>query len=827
MRKGSLSLALVSMFFAFLFTPQRAPAESREDRCMGESLPVSRKGKIGNGGLGPEEVARVYGKLPLRFERNRGQTDDRVKFLSRGSGYTLFLMPSEAVLALRNRENKRGAEEIAAVEQTRVSRSVLRMLVLGANRGPRMEGLDRSSGKNHYFIGSDPEKWRTSVSHYGRVRCVDVYPGIDLVYYGKEGRLEYDFVVSPGADPTAIHLRFNGMKELNLDDEGNLVLAVEGGHVVQHAPIIYQELNGQKRRVPGGYLLKGNNEVAFQVAGYDARSPLVIDPILGYSTYLGGSMSDRAAAIAVDNVGSAYVTGWTFSTDFPEEGPSLERGAEEDVFVTKLNRFGTDLVYSTFLGGDDYDHAQGIAVDSQGSAYITGYTKSTDFPVKQPFQSLNRGNDDAFVAKLSADGSSLIYSTYLGGRESDRGAAIAVDAAGRAYVTGYTLSDEFPIAPLVCAPRLDCPYQNGRRDRADVFVTKFDAQGDDLVYSTYLGGNDQDTADAIALDDSGRVIVAGTTLSTDFPTEIPIQVSSAGGMDDGFVTKLDSNGHALIFSTYLGGSNRDSIQGLALDSSTNIYVAGTTSSNDFPTTPGAFSERYKGGDYDVFVARLRFSGTEIQYSTYLGGESSDVARGLAVTDAGNACVTGYTESTVFPTLNAIQADKAPPLTGMDGRDVFVTKLNRAGSALLYSTYLGGEGMDYAQGIAMDELGHAYVTGLANSADFPTAPPRPCIPSQCPFQAVFAGGGDVFISRIDDLPAEPLEIIECSPTGNAAMTLTWTSEEGRTYSVLQQYDLTLSSWYTRTTIVATGETTTWTQENARTVPQSFYKIVRTE
>lgn len=818
MRKGYSSLVLLCVFFAVLLTLERGPAEFSRDRCGQDSHSDSREGDIKNDAVGQEEITQAYAKLPLRFEKNRGQTDDRVKFLSRGTGYTLFLMPTEAVLALRNRQTKNVTEKIAT--------RVLRMRLKGANPGPQMEGLDRLSGKSHYFIGSDPQRWRINVSQFSRVRCAEVYPGIDLVYYGSEGRLEYDFVVSPEADPSVIQLGFKGMEKLELDDEGNLVLAVEGGQVVQHVPIIYQEVNGEERRVSGSYHLKGNDEVGFQVASYDPTRPLVIDPVLAYSTYLGGSLADRAQAIAVDSERSAYVTGYTYSTDFPEEGPSLERGSETDVFVAKLNRFGSELIYSTFLGGDDHDRAQGIALDTEGNAYVTGWTRSTDFPREQAFQALNAGETDAFVAKLNADGSSLAYCTYLGGPEYDEGVAIAVDASGCAYVTGPTQSDRFPLAPWPCLPT-NCPYQTEKApDSSDAFVTKFDPTGRNLVYSTYLGGRGQDSPDAIAVDDSGRAIIAGTTLAGDFPTENPIQAHSAGGIDDGFVTKLDNKGHALIFSTYLGGSNRDSISGLAIDSSVNIYVAGTTSSEDFRTTPGAFDRSYNGGDLDVFVVKLSSSGTALEYSTYIGGEASDSARGLAVTPSGNACVTGWTESRLFPTPNAIQADKAPPFTGPDARDAFVTKLNRMGSGLLYSTYLGGEGMDYALGIAMDEVGNAFVAGLADSEDFPTAP-RPCTPSRCPFQPDYAGGGDAFVCAIADTPAEPLELIEFEPTGDSDITLTWTSEKGRTYSVLQQDDVSLSSWYTRAVIVATGSTTTWTQQGALALPQSFYKIVRTE
>ncbi len=487
------------------------------------------------------QVVENYGKLPLSFEANQGQSDSQVDFLSRGSGYTLFLTPTEAVLALRKpvASNKpRGDNALppnAEAEQApAIPPAVVRMKLVGANPSPRVSGLDELPGKSNYFLGNDPDKWCTDVPHYAKVSYKDVYPGVDLVYYGNQRQLEYDPVVGPGADPAAIALSFDGVERLRIDAQGDLVLDTADGEIRQHKPLVYQEVDDVRREIPGAYVLSGERQVGFEVAAYDSSQPLIIDPVLAYSTYLGGSDGDRGEDIAVDSSGNAYVTGRTFSTDFPTVNPFQAAlggtSGDVDVFVTKLNAAGNTVVYSTYLGGSDEDFGPDIAVDSSGNAYVTSRTKSTDFPTANPFQATHGGGGlDGFVAKLNPSGSAWVYATYLGGISSDEPTDIAADASGNAYVTGETASTNFPTAN---------PIQGTKALGDDVFVTKFNPAGSALVYSTYLGGNGTpDTGFAIAVDASGNAYVTGETNSTDFPTVNPFQSTLLGGRD-AFIAKI-------------------------------------------------------------------------------------------------------------------------------------------------------------------------------------------------------------------------------------------------------------------------------------------------
>jgi hypothetical protein len=680
---------------------------------------------------GEARLEAAYGKLPLRFEANRGQTDPRVKFLSRGSGYTFFLTPEEAVLVLRSRvpaakgDKTRPEDALASVASREEPgrQTVLRMRMVGASPAPEVEGLDALPGKSHYFIGNDPKKWRTGVPSFAKVRYAGIYPGIDLVFHGSQRRLEYDFVVAPSADPEVIRLAWKGAKRLEVDSRGELVLHVPGGKVDHRAPVVYQVIDGSRREIQGSYVLRGKDEVGFRVAAYDRRRPLVIDPVLIYSTYLGGSDADWGWAIAVDGAGNAYVTGYTYSTNFPTASPlqGAYGGGSCDVFVSKLNALGSALIYSTYLGGSDADKGRGIAVDGAWNAYVTGSTSSANFPTVSPLQAANAGSMDAFVAKLNAAGSALVYSTYLGGSSNDSGQGIAVDGSGNALVTGFTLSTDFPTAS---------PLQAANAGFYDAFVSKLNAAGSALVYSTYLGGGNAEDGDSIAVDGAGNAYVTGFTLSTDFPTASPLQAANAGSADV-FVSKLNAAGSALVYSTYLGGSDGDGGNGIAVDGAGNAYVTGGTISPDFPTASPLQTD---AGGSDAIVFKLNAAGSALIYSTYLGGSGHDYGEGIALDGAGNAYVTGDTWSTDFPTASPIQGAH-----GGGTYDVIVAKLNAAGSALTYSTYLGGSGDDFGYGIAVDGEGNAHVTGYTYSTDFPTA---------SPLQAGLLGSTDAFVSMLD-------------------------------------------------------------------------------
>jgi hypothetical protein len=691
------------------------------------------------------QASHAYGKLPLSFEANRGQTDARVQFLSRGPRRTLFLTPTEAVLVLtaaeRSAQATGPAARLALDESGAGTRTNLRMTFVGANPAPRVTGREELRGKSNYFIGKDPAKWRTNVPTYANVGYPDLYPGIDLVFYGNERQLEYDFVVRPGADPTRIVLGFEGADRLEVDAQGDLLLHTGAGPVRQRKPVIYQEVTGRRVEVPGGYILKDGQRVGFEVAAYDRDRPLVIDPVLIYSTYLGGSANDEGNGIAVDALGHAYVTGSTGSTDFPTTSGASQTALSggRDAFVTKLDPTGSALVYSTYLGGSGNDGGSGIAVDTLGHAYVTGFTTSTNFPTTpRAFQLASGGGfADAFVTQLDPTGSALVYSTYLGGSGDDEGNGIAVDALGHAYVTGVAASTNFPTTLRA--------FQAANGGGADAFVTQLDPTGSALVYSTYLGGSGNDGGSGIAVDSFGHAYVTGSTRSTGFPTTPGGFQTMFSGAADAFVTKLDPTGSALLYSTYLGESDEDAGLGIAVDALGHAYVTGSTGSTGFPTTPGAFQPASGGGALDAFVTKLDPTGSALVYSTYLGESDEDAGFGIAVDALGHAYVTGFTASTDFPTTPGFQTANG------GGRDAFVTKLDPTGSALVYSTYLGGSDHDEGYGIAVDSLGNAYATGITRSTDFPTTPGA--------FQAASGGAADAFVAKIAASPAEQLADLE--------------------------------------------------------------------
>jgi hypothetical protein len=679
-------------------------------------------------------VSETYGRLPLRFEANRGQTDPRVKFLSRGPGYSVFLTSTEAVLVL-----SKGTD-----------RTALRVTLLDANRAAQVTGHEELPGAVNYLVGNDPSRWRHGIQTYARVGYQDVYPGIDLVYYGNQRQLEYDFVVRAGADPTRIALDFAGAESVEIDSQGDLVLHTAAGELRHKKPVVYQEIDGVRREVAGGYAMAGPGRVKFELARYDASLPLVIDPVLVYSTFLGGSSTvlispnEAASSIAVDSTGNAYVTGFTTSLDFPTTPGAFDTALATvgtivtgDVFVTKLDPSGSSLVYSTYIGGNGGDQGTGIAVDAAGNAYVTGLTASTDFPTTPgAFDATHNGSSDAFVAKLDATGSTLLYSTYLGGTGDDRGFAIAVDAGGSAYVTGVTRSANFPTTPGA----FDTTH-NGIT-AFDAFVTKLNPTGTALVYSTFLGGTGADLAQGIAVDSSGSAYVTGQTRSANFPTTPGAFDTTLNGLD-AFVTKLNATGTALVYSTFLGGTLDDAGNAITVDAAGNAYVAGIATSPDFPTTPGAFSTTNALGAGDAFVTKLDAAGATLVYSTFLGGSGSDAVLSIAIDAAGNAYLTGSTNSPNFPTTSGALDTT---LSGVN--DAFVAKLDAAGATLLYSTYLGGGGSDAGLAIALDPQGNAYVTGNTSSADFPTTPGAFDRTPNGDF-SIF-GGSDAFVVKISDI-----------------------------------------------------------------------------
>ncbi|MGH7814424.1 MAG: SBBP repeat-containing protein [Candidatus Binataceae bacterium] len=739
------------------------------------------------------------------FERNDGQTDGRVKFLSRGSGYTLFLTAKAAVLALRKpapsaidsvgdfagarrrdapADHTQAAHPSAATGQAQPplpQNAVLRIEPIGANPQAQIEGLDRLAGESNYFIGNDPKAWRTGIPNYARVRYRNVYPGIDLVYYYGTNRrqLEYDLILAPGANPRRIAMRFGGAERLTLKRNGGVSIGLaDGVELVQRAPAIYQERDGRREKIAGRCVTRGKNTIGFELASYDHRRAVYIDPGLVFSTFLGGSGGDEGNGIALDSSGYVYVTGYTGSADFPTTAGAYQTssGGVEDAFVTKFNPTGSALVYSTYLGGS-FGGTSGaaIAVDSSGNAYLAGSTAAPEFPVTSgAFQTVLAGVGSAFVSKLNAAGSGLIYSTYLGGPSTletgDYGNGIAVDSAGFAYITGTTGSPSFP---TTAGAFQTTPAGVGYA----VFVTKMNTDGTGLIYSTYLGGSGDDPSDGdagngIAVDSGGFAYVTGQTHSAGFPiTAGAFQTTNHSSFPSGsaFVTKLNTDGSGLAYSTYLGGSGNDQADAVAVDSAGSAYVTGRAFSSDFPTTDGAFQTSLKGTG-DAFITKLSSDGSALAYSTYLGGGFEDQGNGIAVDSAGFAYVMGYTYSTGFPTTEgAFQTTNRAG--ALDGANAFVTKLAADGSELAYSTYLGGSTYDYGSGIAIDSGGDAYVTGFARSADFPVTAGA--------FQTVNHGSGayaNVFVAELDLIPGAtptttPIPSATATPTSSATTSIT--------------------------------------------------------
>ena len=657
-------------------------------------------------------LQRISAISPLRFEPNVGQAGPGVRYIARGAAYLLLLTGREALMVLPSDSSI----------SIRKDPSWVRMKLVGAARASASQSETPLPSVSHYYIGDDPKQWRTNVPNYARVKFDQVYPGIDLVYYGNQQRLEYDFVLHPGAEANQIRLAYSGADSMRVDSDGDLILNVQGKEIRQRRPMVYQEIGGKRVEVVGGYeLTKRTGEVRFAIARYDRARPLIVDPVLVYATYLGGSGSEQANAIAVDSAGAAYVTGYT-QGGFPTLNAEQNTfGGVEDAFVAKLSSTGA-LVYSTYLGGAADDFGLGIAVDSTGAAYVTGYTHG-GFPTLNALQNTyGGGTADAFVTKLSPTGT-LAYSTYLGGTGNDAGRGIAVDTSGAAYITGSTTGS---------FPTLNAEQNTYGGGTTDAFVTKLSPTGA-LAYSTYLGGIGNDGGTGIAVDSNGAVYVTGSTTGS-FPTLNAEQNTfgggtSGGGNLDGFVAKLGPTG-ALVYSTYLGGTGDEVGNGVAVDSVGAAYVTGYTTGG-FPTLNA--QQNTFGGNVDAFVTKLTPTGA-LAYSTYLGGTGNDYGDAIAVDSTGVAYVTGYTTG-AFPTLNALQNTY-----GGGTSDAFVVKLNASGT-LNYSTYLGGTGTDPGTGIATDGTGAAYVAG-GTTGSFPILNAG---------QGTFGGSVDAFIAKLNPSP----------------------------------------------------------------------------
>lgn len=726
-----------------------------------------------------DEMQQLYAKAPLAFEENRGQTDRRVDFLARSAGQSLFLSSNQAVISGAESGQNAGAS--------------VGMRLVGAALGAAATPADPQDATVNYIGSGDS----TSVGTYGRVNYSSVYPGVDLTYYGNRSQLEYDFTIAPGADPRAIALAFDGSSGVKVNPKGDLVVSTPKGNLVQHKPVSYQDVGGVRRAVSSHFVVDPFGAVHFQVGAFDHTRPLVIDPILVFSTYFGGSGDDSITGITTDRQGFVYVVGTTGSRNFPTTPgavqPTPQFAGSRTAFVAKFYPQLVRPAYSTFLSSTGTDEGIAIAVDASGSAYVLGRTFSTNFPTTPgAFAASGPRAFNTFIAKLTPDGSTLQYSTLFPGNVSGvqiSAKAIALDGAGNAYVTGGvalpdTVSTDFPTTPgayrTACSPRgSGC---------SEGFLAKFNPGGNgagDLLYSTYLGGfTSQGTR--LTVDQSGVAYIVGIVRGPGFPTS-PGAFSTtvpAGSNDiNYFIVKLNpvgAGGADLLYSTYLGGSKDDGGFGgdITLGSDGTVYVAGDTSSPDFPTTPGAY-QRQLGGRYDAFLARFDLAGggnADLLYSTYLGGRGTDSGRGVRVDSSGHAWIAGFTavnsfdanQTNDFPIVNPLAC--CPKF--ISGSDVFIAEIDPVGggkSDLIVSVILGGTGSEEPAGIALfdQKPSLVYVAGRTNSRDYPV--------SAAPFQPTYGGGNfDGFISGIapvrSDVPAPSSTTTTSTPSSTTTTTL---------------------------------------------------------
>jgi Beta-propeller repeat/Bacterial Ig domain len=778
----SKKFQLLSIFIVSILLPvcliawQHIPRQvglKRHAQMQSESA-GSRAGLFApTGGTIPAEDRRRikadYGRLPLSFEPNRGQTDPRVKFLSRAGKRTLWLTNDEAVLAVGrpSRSNRVGAKQADVRDEYKVRPAVLRMKFMGASVNPSVAGEVRQQGTVNYFTGK-PEQWRTKIPVYSRVRYSSLYPGIDLVFYGTNSELEYDLVVSPGSDPEQIKLGISGAENMRIDGDGNLVLKTAAGDVIQQKPRIYQRKGASLVFVAGNYVINGKNEVGFRLGNYDHEAAVVIDPVLRYASYLtgGGDEDDGGTGIAVDSSNRVVVAGWTCSGSFPgENGPAVPRCVS--AFVTKLDFTGSSMIFTAFVPGSVFFDNVPLALDAANNIYIAGSTNGNTFgddtfePTAGAFQVTFGGKTDAWVAKLNSSGTNLIYATFLGGSGNDRTGGIAVDSSGNAYVTGTTTSKNFPVTAGVF--QRECKLKNDG-SCASAFVAKLNALGTRVLYSSYLGGHGTQSGEGVALNPSGNAFVVGATDAKDFPTMAGSAQPVPAGAQDAFVAQVSSSGSHLNYSTFLGGSGADAGNAIALDSFGNAFVTGRTQSANFPVK-NAFQSGCSGAC--GFVSKLNTSG-RLVYSTFLGSGggsgfgSAAGGTGIAVTSAGEAYIAGEPGPNFPITQNVFQRVQGPQGLGNGpGGSIFITKFSATGQ-LIYSSYFGG-GLN-APRVALDRSTNAYLTGLVSFGGLVPATPGA-------FQEQRGAEEDSFVAKVVALCALSTanrSVTICSPASGSTV-----------------------------------------------------------
>jgi hypothetical protein len=693
-----------------------------------------------------------YGKLPLVFEANQGQTDPQVRFLFRGNRYTAFLTSGSMVLTLRpTKVMSTAIGNTAPLSNSTAPAASVEFQLAGAAKNPAVVGEGPLSTRVNYFIGNDRSKWHTNIPTYQQVRYQNVYPGIDLVYYGNHRRLEYDFVVSAHADPSQIDLRIKGAKSVHLDPENNLILETGSGELHFQSPVVYQQIRGQRVPVQGSFAVKDSSHITFLLSQYDRNQPLVIDPVLEYGTYIGGSGDDQASGIAVDGTGSVYVAGYTDSTDFPAATLGSLPSGTTHVFVAKLDATGSNLVYADYIGGNSQDYGYALALDGSNHVYVTGSTASSDFPTVNAYQGTYPGSFNAFLTEISAEGSSLLYSTYLGGDGSDIPTGVAIDNTGDMFVAGNTTSDNFPV---VNAYQSTISANQGGIVGNYGFLTKFTSGGSSLAYSTYLSGNSNVPYDCggtpcwsspysaingIAVDGGGNAYVTGTTNTYNFPTTNGAYLTADSTQQNGnvgFLSKFNGSG-GLDFSTYFYESSGlgTLMNAIAVDASGSAYVTGTAfSDGTFPITTTSICDPgiYGAACGLAFITKFDPTGTTLAYSTFLGPNNYGRTVAIALDANNDAYVAASTSSNSFGVVNGIE-----PYS--NGSDVLLTEIDPVASSELLATYVGGSGDDSPAGLALDSNGNIYVAGSTNSTDLPT--------TSGAFQDTPGGNTDAFVFKI--------------------------------------------------------------------------------
>ena len=755
------------------------------------------------------------GGLPLCFEVNQGQSDCPAQFLARGLNYQFLLSPAETLFVLRHVDEPPPASPFDREKRStarQVASRTVRMKFLGANSQAPIRGVGEMPGKVNYLIGNIPEKWHCGIATYAKVGVEGIYPGVNLVYYGNQQQLEYDFAIAPDVDPAAIAIRFDGADEVSVETQGDLVLKLGGEEIRLPRPSLYQLIGGTYTPVDGGYRIEDARTVRFAIGKYDHHLPLIIDPILAYSTYFGGNVGDNALAVALDGQGNVYLAGETLSTKFPFTPTGTYQTnfhgglVNGDAFVAKFDNSISTNLYYTYLGGSNDDGALSMTVDQAGHAYVTGFTDSPNFPV-QPQTGLpgfSRGAhlsggtnavskmypDDIFVSELETNGASLIFSTYLGGSDQDVAGKIAVDSAGNAYVTGYTQSTNFPTTVNAYQTNPGGYYTNDY----NAFISEISTNG--LLYSSYIGGTNVDLGEGIAVytgyssilghasGGTNIAYVSGYTLSTNFPTTSNAlqpflnKTNVLTYLFDAFVAVFDtsaSGAGSLVYSSFLGGTNSDAATRIAVDDMGDAYVTGWTYSPDFPNTvsnvPGLYLSFSNNVGYNAFLTKIAFNTNTpsviasntpaIAYSVVFGGTnnydmySGDLGWDLALDSQRNAYVIGHTASTNFPTFNTAGFLSA---ANAGSNDVFVTVFNADASALIYSIYLGGSGDDFGQGIAVDPLRNAYIIGRTLSTNFPTV---------TPFTSPLQKTNNAFLAKISMDPT-----LTAAPAAGNSVRISW-------------------------------------------------------